>query len=297
MNGDTGAPEQPVQGSIAVVDDDEVNRKMHAAIQWHLDKNEPQMQLLLQQMFEQMTTSSRLATIEEVGNESTAYTGSTNEPGNSDESMDDTRNIRTESTDDSRNSSMDDPGNSNDESTDDTRSRAESTDESGSSVDTGNGDIDSIEQRDIVDKLFQTELTELERVFQSVSMATHIDRKTARRLAISVRPVLLKVRAAAGKANQDLRSLVQREREAAQQEIQQLKQQREDDVTEQVYQKVTEKFFEQHQAYKEEIQSLKQIITDQEASIEHHKKWCKKWQHKYEWTKRASMQGRVSQSN
>jgi hypothetical protein len=191
-------------------------------------------------------------------------TNSTDEPGTSNGSMDGTRNINAESTDDS--------GNGSDESMDGTRNRAESTDDSGS------GDTEDIGK----DNLFHTEMTELETVFRKVSMAktvqkgATIDGKTARRLATSTRPVLLKLRAAVGRANQDLRSLVQHKKEATQQEIQQLKQQKEEEIMEQVYEKVTDKFFEQHQAYKEEIQSLKQIITEQEASIQHHQKWCKK---------------------
>jgi hypothetical protein len=175
--------------------------------------------------------------------------------------------------------STDEPGTSKG-SMDDTRNRAESMDDS------GNGDTKDS------DELLQTEMIELEIVFWKVLMAqtvqkdAHIDGRTARRLAIRARPVLLKVRAAVGRANQDLRSLVQHEKEAAQQEIQQLKQQKEEAIMEQVYKNVMEKFFKQHQAYKEEIQSLKQIITDQEASIERHKKWAKKWQRKYEQTKR-----------
>jgi hypothetical protein len=208
-------------------------------------------------------------------------TDSTEEPRTSKGSMDDTRNIM-ESTDDSGNS---------DESMDESRNRAESTDDSGN------------EDTEDSDELLQTEMMELEIAFRKVLMAqtvqkdAHIDGTTARRLAKSARPVLIKVRAAVGRANQDLRSRVQRERETARQEIQQLKQQKEEEIMEQVYNKVTEKFFEQHQAYKDEIQRLQQTITEQEVSIQRHHKWCKKWQRKYERTKRASTQGKVSQNN
>ena len=103
-------------------------------------------------------------------------------------------------------------------------------------------------------------------------------------MASKTRPVLMMVRAEASRTTQHHRSVVQRKKEAMQQEITQLKQQMEQQVAQQVAQQMVCK----HRLFHEEIASLEQTILEQQKSIQRHKKWSKKWQCKYEYGKRRA---------